>query len=312
MKKFLSLFLSFVLIFSLMVPSALAAGGSLEATYSGNKVTVTASNLKANHSYDVISVRSSTSVMGLGSGRTDPFGKLTAEIPVGTLQSGTYQVHIYNREDGTVAVAGSFTVGGSGGGSSSGGGGGGNGGGGSHPTPNTPNSFIDVHAGDYYYDAVNWAVKHSVAMGTSKTTFSPMDSCTRAQALTFLWRSLGSPKESGKNIFTDVMADAYYVDAIRWAVAKDVAHGVGGSLFDPDGTVTRGQFVTFLWKAMGSPKTTGQSIFRDVSPDAYFHDAVLWAAEKGVTHGVAPDLFAPDAPCLRGQIVVFLYNYLGK
>ena len=329
MKKLLSLSLVLVLMLSLLIPSAAAAEG-LQAAYNGKTVTVTATGLKADTQYAMISVRNATSVLGLGSGVTDEAGRLEATIPVGPLADGTYEVHIYNNEDGTVAKTGSFTVGEV------------------MPDPDPdpkpdpdPNpdpkpdpdprpdpkpqpkpdyrpdskpsvSFDDVNPTDYYYDAVRWAVQEGITQGLTARTFGPENRCTRAQSVTFLWRAMGEPTASGKNIFKDVPADAYYVDAVRWAVGKNITQGMGNDLFQPDGTVTRGQFVTFLWRTMGCPKPVGRTEFKDVSSDAYYHDAVQWAAEEGITQGMGDGMFAPEALCLRGQIVTFLYRYLEK
>lgn len=112
--------------------------------------------------------------------------------------------------------------------------------------------FVDVPASAYYADAVKWAVEKGITTGTSATTFSPEASCTRAQMVTFLWRAAGSPKvENGKNPFTDVKADAYYYDAVLWAVEKGVTSGTSATTFSPDATVTRGQTVTFLYRNAG-------------------------------------------------------------
>ena len=113
------------------------------------------------------------------------------------------------------------------------------------------NPFVDVKKGAYYYDAVLWAVEQKITSGTSATTFSPDASCTRAQMVTFLWRAAGSPKvENGKNPFTDVKADAYYYDAVLWAVEKGVTSGTSATTFSPDDNCTRAQIVTFIWRAL--------------------------------------------------------------
>ena len=167
--------------------------------------------------------------------------------------------------------------------------------------------FDDVSANAYYADAVKWAVEQGITSGTSATTFSPDMSCTRAQIVTFLWRANGSPKADGANPFTDVSADAYYYDAVLWAVKEGITSGTGGNNFSPDATVTRGQTVTFLYRAAGAPAVTGGS-FADVAADAYYADAVAWAVKEGVTSGTSATTFSPDAPCTRGQIVTFLYH----
>ena len=167
--------------------------------------------------------------------------------------------------------------------------------------------FDDVSANAYYADAVKWAVEQGITSGTSATTFSPDMSCTRAQIVTFLWRANGSPKADGANPFTDVSADAYYYDAVLWAVKEGITSGTTAATFSPDATVTRGQTVTFLYRATGAPAVTGGS-FADVAADTYYAGAVAWAVKEGVTSGTSATTFSPDAPCTRGQIVTFLYH----
>ena len=167
--------------------------------------------------------------------------------------------------------------------------------------------FADVPASAYYADAVKWAVELGITSGTSASTFSPDMSCTRAQIVTFLWRANGSPKADGANPFTDVSADAYYYDAVLWAVKEGITSGTSATTFAPDMTVTRGQTVTFLYRAAGAPAVSGGS-FADVAADAYYADAVAWAVKEGITSGTGGNSFSPDAPCTRGQIVTFLYR----
>ena len=171
------------------------------------------------------------------------------------------------------------------------------------------NPFVDVKEGAYYYDAVLWAVEQKITSGTSATTFSPASSCTRAQMVTFLWRAAGSPKvENGKNPFTDVKADAYYYDAVLWAVEKGVTSGTSATTFSPDATVTRGQTVTFLYRNAGSPEVSGTMPFADVEADAYYAKAVQWAVQQKITTGTSETTFSPMSDCTRGQIVTFLYR----
>ena len=169
--------------------------------------------------------------------------------------------------------------------------------------------FVDVKEGAYYYDAVLWAVEQKITSGTSATTFSPDASCTRAQMVTFLWRAAGSPKvENGKNPFADVKADAYYYDAVLWAVEKGVTSGTSATTFSPDATVTRGQTVTFLYRNAGSPEVSGTMPFTDVEADAYYAKAVQWAVQQKITTGTSETTFSPMSDCTRGQIVTFLYR----
>ena len=168
-------------------------------------------------------------------------------------------------------------------------------------------AFVDVPANAYYADAVAWAVENGITSGTSDTTFSPNAACTRAQMMTFLWRAAGSPKAAGNNPFTDLDASAYYYDAVLWAVSEGITSGTSATTFGPNDTVTRGQTVTFLYRASGSPASSGNS-FADVAPDAYYANAVAWAVSEGITSGTGNNAFSPDADCTRGQIVTFMYR----
>ncbi len=178
-------------------------------------------------------------------------------------------------------------------------------------TPVAKNPFKDVKKSAYYYDAVLWAVNHDpqIAKGTSKTTFSPGEQCTRAQVVTFLWRAAGCPKPSNtKNPFTDVSKDAYYYKAVLWAVEKSVTQGTSATTFSPNAPCTRAHVVTFLYRSEGTPKVTAKNPFADVSQDAYYYKAVLWAVKTGITKGTDKTHFSPSNPCTRGQIVTFLYR----
>ena len=119
------------------------------------------------------------------------------------------------------------------------------------PEPeSSSNPFSDVHGNDYFYKAVLWAVERGITTGTSAATFSPDAPCTRGQVATFLWRSQNQPASGGSNIFTDVARDAYYYDAVLWAVANGITNGMGDGTFAPDSPCTRGQIVTFLHRAL--------------------------------------------------------------
>lgn len=168
--------------------------------------------------------------------------------------------------------------------------------------------FSDVSTKAYYSDPVQWALMNDITSGTSATTFSPDASCTRAQAVTFLWRAAGSPKPSStKNPFTDVKAGTYYYDAVLWAVEQGITSGSTSTTFSPDAVCNRGQIVTFLYRANGSPTTSGNA-FSDVSSSAYYSSAVKWAVAEGITSGTSSKTFSPSANCTRGQIVTFLYR----
>ena len=171
------------------------------------------------------------------------------------------------------------------------------------------NFFTDVHAEDYYYDAVLWAAQEGVTGGTSDTLFAPNAGCTRAQAVTFLWRAAGSPEPKSADLpFTDVPADAYYAKAVAWAVENNVAKGVSETAFAPNASCTRAQIVTFLWRAQQSPASGGENPFADVPAAAYYYNAVLWAVESDVAKGVSETAFAPDDNCTRAQIVTLIYR----
>ena len=171
------------------------------------------------------------------------------------------------------------------------------------------NPFADVYESDYYYDAVLWAVANGVTAGTSATTFSPNAPVTRAQMVTFLWRAYGSPKATGSNPFADVSADAWYYDAVLWAVANGVTVGTSATTFSPDAPVTRSQAVTFQWRAAGSPVVAGDS-FDDVAADAYYAGAVTWAVANGITNGTGGNKFSPEVTVTRAQAVTFLWREL--
>ena len=169
--------------------------------------------------------------------------------------------------------------------------------------------FNDVKSGDYFYDAVNWAVEKGITTGTSATTFSPNASCTRAQIVTFLWRASGRPApKTASNPFTDVAANAYYCKAVLWAVENGITTGTSATTFSPDAPCTRAQGVTFLWRANGSKAASAAASFTDVASDAYYAPAVAWAAEQNVTGGVGNGLFSPDTTCTRAQNVSMLYR----
>ena len=175
--------------------------------------------------------------------------------------------------------------------------------------PASENPFTDVPSGAYYEDAVVWAVKKDITSGTSATTFNPDGSCTRAQAVTFLWRAAGSPEpKSAAMPFTDVPAGSYFEKAVLWAVENGITKGTSDTTFSPDASCTRAQIVTFLWRAGGSPAVSGNSAFSDVAADAYYAAAVAWAEKNGVTGGIGGGLFGSDNTCTRAQIVTFLHR----
>ena len=169
--------------------------------------------------------------------------------------------------------------------------------------------FVDVATGSYYEDAVDWAVENGITQGTDDTHFSPDGICTRAQAVTFLWRAAGSPKPETRTMpFTDVPAGSYYYDAVLWAVENDITKGTSDTTFSPNMTCTRAQIVAFLWRSEKSPAAGTANPFADVKSTAYYADAVLWAVKEDITRGTTNTTFSPDADCTRSQIVTFLWR----
>ena len=169
--------------------------------------------------------------------------------------------------------------------------------------------FVDVATGSYYEDAVDWAVENGITKGTDNTHFSPDGICTRAQAVTFLWRAAGSPKPETRAMpFTDVPVGSYYYDAVLWAVENGITKGTSDTTFSPNMTCTRAQIVTFLWRSEKSPAAGTANLFVDVKSTVYYADAVLWAVENDITKGTTNTTFSPDADCTRAQIVTFLWR----
>ena len=171
------------------------------------------------------------------------------------------------------------------------------------------NPFVDVPAGSFYYDAVLWAVEKGVTTGTSATTFEPDGSCTRAQAVTFLWRVAGCPApKSAAMPFTDVKAGSFYYDAVLWAVENGITKGTSETTFEPEGICTRAQIVTLIWRAQKSPAAGTDNPFNDVKAGSFYETAVLWAVKAGVTKGTSAVTFEPEGICTRAQIVTLIWR----
>ena len=169
--------------------------------------------------------------------------------------------------------------------------------------------FVDVATGSDYEDAVDWAVENGITKGTDDTHFSPDGICTRAQAVTFLWRTAGSPKPETRAMpFTDVPVGSYYYDAVLWAVENGITKGTSDTTFSPNMTCSRAQIVAFLWRSEKSPAAGIANPFADVKSDAYYADAVLWAVKENITKGTTSTTFSPNADCTRAQIVTFLWR----
>ena len=177
--------------------------------------------------------------------------------------------------------------------------------------PDIKDIFNDVPSGSYYEDAVIWAVGTGITNGTGEMTFDPDGICTRAQAVTFLWRAAGSPAAEGNVMpFEDVVPGSYYYDAVLWAVEKGITKGTSETTFSPDMNCSRAQIVTFLWRSQGSPAADGIILFDDVASDVYYTEAVLWAVSESVTNGTSATTFSPDNNCTRAQIVTFIWRTL--
>ena len=171
--------------------------------------------------------------------------------------------------------------------------------------------FTDVQdSSKYYYVPVYWAVSHSITGGTSETTFTPSQGCTRAQIVTFLWAAAGRPEVNTSNPFTDISSSNYYYKAVLWAVNKGITTGTTSTTFSPKKVCTRAQAMTFIWKYLGSPSVNTSLKFKDISSDKYYCNAVKWAVANGVTGGTTATTFSPNNTCTRAQIVTFLYNGL--
>lgn len=180
-------------------------------------------------------------------------------------------------------------------------------------TPKQDSSFADVPSGSYYEDAVSWAAAKGITAGTDAAHFSPDSVCTRAQAVTFLYRAAGSPapKTSGMP-FKDIPTGSYYYDAVLWAVENGITKGTGEAAFSPDETCTRAQIVSFLYRMIQSEGGgfTGAWMFRLPFTDApdWAYEAIAWCYQKGITAGTTATTFSPNAPCTRAQIVTFLWR----
>ncbi len=169
-------------------------------------------------------------------------------------------------------------------------------------------SFADVPTDAYYADAVKWAVQNNVTTGTSATAFSPDDTCTRAQILTFMWRALGSPEPTTANTFSDVNPSDYYFKSAVWAHEKGM---VSGTKFEADMPCKRSDTMKYFWLYAGSPSAAAAN-FTDVSVKSDYFNAVNWAVANGITSGTSATTFSPDLICSRAEIVTFLLRAINK
>ena len=167
--------------------------------------------------------------------------------------------------------------------------------------------FQDVPTDAYYYEAVKWAQKKGITGGIGDGLFGPNQPCTRAQIVTFLWRAAGSPVVNYAMDLTDVPSDAYYAEAVRWALSQGITTGTADGRFSPNAPCTRAQAVTFLFRA-SKASADGAPAFSDVAADAYYAEAVRWATDNGITNGTTSSTFSPGSGCTRAQIVTFLWR----
>lgn len=172
-----------------------------------------------------------------------------------------------------------------------------------------PDTFMDVPKGSYYEKAVDWAVKNGITAGTGDNYFMPDGICTRAQAVTFLWRVAGSPTPKTEVMpFEDVPEGSYYYEAVLWATENEITVGTSATTFSPELTCSRAHIVSFLWRAADYPSAGTVNPFTDVPENAYYINAMLWAVKQEITVGTTPSTFSPDEGCTRAQIVTFLYR----
>ena len=172
------------------------------------------------------------------------------------------------------------------------------------PKIESTKQFQDISASDYFFEPVQWAASQGITSGTSSAAFSPSQTCTKAEIITFIWRSAGSPESQTVNPFRDVTAQDYLYKPALWAYENSI---VRGSSFAPYTPCTRAMAVEFLWK-QGHPRAATRANFSDVDMRAEYTLALGWALEKGITRGTSSTTFSPNQTCTRAQIVTFLYR----
>lgn len=169
--------------------------------------------------------------------------------------------------------------------------------------------FEDVPKDYFYSKEINWAAKKGI-IDEEGDRFYPDEVCTRGEAMTFLWRAAGSPAPGGATYFPDITSDMECYDAVSWAAEQRITHGTDTGDFWPEGPITRGQAIVFIYRAVGSPEVDWEKElpFWDVTASDYFEAAVRWAIEKKITTGIADNVFLPHDPCTRAQLITFLYR----
>ncbi len=175
---------------------------------------------------------------------------------------------------------------------------------------NDTNPFTDVPVNSEYYNAVSWIYNKGITTGVSTTSFDLYGYCTRAQAVTFLWRAANCPKRyNAQNLFNDIDPNAFYYEAVLWASEQGICNGYGDGSFHPNDVITRAQFVTLLWRAKNQPEPSNtMNPFTDVYLGQYYYKAVLWGNGESVIKGCGDGRFLPNNSCTRGQIALFMYR----
>lgn len=167
------------------------------------------------------------------------------------------------------------------------------------------NALVDVPEDAYYAEPVKWAIRRDITSGTSANTFSPHQTCTRAQILTFLWKAYNCPKPTIENPYTDITENDYYYEPALWAYENQM---ISGNVFNAKTPCTRGDSMTYIWKAAGKPIVTAENKFVDVTSDTECDNAVSWALENNITAGISEATFGTNYICTRAQIITFLYK----
>ena len=181
---------------------------------------------------------------------------------------------------------------------------------GRHDRPCLHEGFTDIAPNAYYVEAVAWAVERGIATGYSSDIFGPHEPLLRWHMAAFLWRYQGNPAPVTSSHFSDIR-EHWYAPAVDWMAEAEITSGTDDDLFDPDGFVTRGQAITFLWRMRGRPAPYAEVPlpFDDVAFDAYYREAAHWASQVGLTNGIGEREFGGELTVDRAQVVAFLHRY---
>lgn len=184
------------------------------------------------------------------------------------------------------------------------------------PSEDPEFAFVDVPEDAYFFNPVKWAVANGITSGTDSTHFSPDMKTTRAQMVTFLWRLAGEPVVNYAMKFADVNPEAYYAEAVRWAVSEKITSGTGETAFSPDDYVTREQLAAFIYRYAQTKGMGYQGLwqfdlpFKDADKiNSWADEAMHWCVQNGIINGVSADMIQPQGTATRGQIVTMLYRF---